>query len=392
MSRFNPVTVAGALSGAFGRHESLSLGDIAHPVVRALIAQAGIDPVEIDGAFVANGLGGMMQGQETILGQVLLAPIGIHSVPVHNVKNACSSGADAIHLACAAIASGHHDCVLVLGVEKMTDPEDGGKIMRALASASDRLPQEPGRSVFMDLNSERAARYMAAYGATKRHFAMCAAKNRRHAAMNPNAAVRKALSVDDILNDRVIVEPLTRAMCGGICDGAAAVILVSDAFARRKQIQGPRIVASAVVSGNPANTDRRTTATARAAKKAFEMAGLSPADISLAEVHDPSAPQEFFDIEEIGLCGLGDAIALVENGATSLGGRIPVNVSGGLTGRGHPVGATGVSQIAEVAIQLADRAGPSQVANARFGLAQMAGGLIGGDSAVATVHILSRQV
>jgi acetyl-CoA acetyltransferase len=221
---------------------------------------------------------------------------------------------------------------------------------------------------------------------------MCAAKNRAHALLNDNAAVRKAMSVDEILADRVVLGPLTRAMCGGIADGAAAAILVSPAFARKHGLSGPCIRASGVVSGDPEGTTEGkpgASATARAARAAFEQCGIAPEDVSLAEVHDPTSPQELFDLEDMGLAKRGGAIRLLEEGATTLGGRLPVNVSGGLTSRGHPVGATGVAQVAEITQQLRGRAGAAQVVNARIGLAQMAGGLLGHDSAVSVVHILS---
>ena len=161
---------------------------------------------------------------------------------------------------------------------------------------------------------------MAAYGATPRHFAQCAAKNRAHAALNPRAAVREPIDADTVLADRVVVEPLTRAMCGGIADGAAAVLLVSPAFARRRSLKGPRIAASAAVSGRSGDGPN---ATARAGALAYGHAGLGPSEISVAEVHDPTAPQELFDIEDLGLAARGGAIALVEAEETSLGGPHP---------------------------------------------------------------------
>ncbi len=388
MPTFCEVLVAGSEISRFGRFPDASLVDLAVPTVLAALKDAGIEAADLNAAFVGNAFGGLMQNQETILGQILLASAGICAIPVHNIKNACSSGADAAHLAWASVAYGQYDCVLVLGVEKMTDA-DRSKAMTALASATDRKPADPGRSVFMDVNAERALRYMQEYGATARHFALCAAKNRAHAMLNDKAALRDPITVDVVLADRVVVAPLTRAMCGGIADGAAAVVLLSPAFARKRGLSGPRILASAVVGGDPEG-GLTATATARAAHAAFEQCGIDPSAVSLAEVHDPSAPQELFDIEDIGLCPRGGAIGLLEEQATSLGGRLPVNVSGGLTSRGHPVGATGVAQIAEVARQLQGRAGTSQVDGARIGLAQMAGGLVGRDSAVAAVHILSR--
>ena len=383
------VVVAGGEVGAFGLWPDSSLQTLAQPVVEAALRDAGVQAAQLEAAYVGNALGGLMQGQETMLGQMLLPESGIQGIPVHNVKNACSSGADAMALAWSAVAYGQYDCVLVLGVEKMTHP-DRTRAMAALASASDRQPTDPGRSVFMDLNAERAKNYMRRYGATPRHFALCAAKNRFHASLNHKAAVRTLMDADAILQDRMVLDPLTRAMCGGIADGAAAVVLVSSAFARRHGLHGPKVRASCVVSGQPQRSADAPSASARCGVLAFTAAGLDPRDVSLAEVHDPTAPQEFIDIEDLGLCAPGQAFVLTESGQTQLGGRMPVNVSGGLTCRGHPVGATGVAQIVELSRQLSDRAGPAQVAGARWGLAQMAGGLLGSDSAVACVHLLER--
>ena len=387
MTSLRSVLVCGGQVGKFGRQPGSTLASLAAPVLQGTLASTGIMPSDIEAAFVGNGFGGLLQNQETILGQVLLGGAGLGPIRVHNIKNACSSGSDAVHLAWSSIAYGQHDCVLVLGVEKMTHDEPK-TTMSALASASDRQPTSPGRSVFMDLNSERAMRYMERYGATPEHFAMCVVKNRAHALLNDMAAVHQALTVDEVLADRTVVAPLTRAMCGGIADGAASLLLVSENFAKRHGLKGARLVASAVEGGNAHRGDGPSV-TARCAQTAFEQAGLGPADVSLAEVHDPTAPQELLDIEDIGLCGPGEAFKLTEQQATSLGGRIPVNVSGGLTARGHPVGATGVAQIVEIAEQVEGRAGKRQVAGAKVGLAQMAGGLLGDDSAVATIHILT---
>ena len=383
------VVVAGGEVGAFGLWPNSSLQTLAQPVVEAALRDAGVQAAQLEAAYVGNALGGLIQGQETMLGQMLLPASGIQTIPVHNVKNACSSGADAMALGWSAVAYGQYDCVLVLGVEKMTHL-DRTRAMAALASASDRQPTDPGRSVFMDLNAERAKNYMRRYGATPRHFALCAAKNRFHASLNHKAAVRTLMDADAILQDRMVLDPLTRAMCGGIADGAAAVVLVSSAFARRHGLHGPKVRASCVVSGQPQRSADAPSASARCGVLAFAAAGLDPRDVSLAEVHDPTAPQEFIDIEDLGLCAPGQAFVLTESGQTQLGGRMPVNVSGGLTCRGHPVGATGVAQIVELSRQLSDRAGPAQVAGARWGLAQMAGGLLGSDSAVACVHLLER--
>jgi acetyl-CoA acyltransferase len=382
------VLVAGGAIGHFGRFVDRSLVDIAVPVVRDALAAVGLEAADIQAAFVGNAFGGSIVGQESILAQVLLAPAGIDGVPMRTVKNACSSGSDAVHLAHSSIAFGQYDCVLALGAEKLTHAEKT-RAFAALASATDHPPVGEGRSVFMDVNAARARNYMRKYGAQPKHFAKTAVKNRKHGSLNDRAAERAELTVAAVLADKVVVPPLTRSMCGGIVDGAACAILVSEDFAARRGLTGASFIASSsVVSGVPEG-DPRGNATQRAGQTAYAAAGIDPKDVSLAEVHDPSSPQEFFDIEDLMLCGRGDAIRLVEDDDTSLGGRIPVNTSGGLTSRGHPVGATGVAQILEIHEQLTGRAGARQVQGAKVGLAQMAGGLLGKDSAFATVHLLS---
>lgn len=389
MMRRHPhrVLVAGGTVGPFGRHVGRSLAELSGEAVAGAAAAARVARSDIAAAFVGNAFGGALTGQESILAQTLLSPAGIAGIPMRTVKNACSSGADAVHLGWSAIAFGQYDCVLVLGAEKLTH-DDRTRAFQALASATDQPPAAEGRSVFIDVNANRAKRYMLEYGATREHFARIAVKNRTHAGLNARAAERKPVTVEEVLADRVVVEPLTRAMCGGVSDGAACVILVSEAFAARRGINGTsEIVASSIVSGLPAGGGDGN-ATHRAARNAYEVSGVDASDIGVAEVHDPTAPQELFDIEDLLFCGRGEAIRLLEDGDTGLGGRIPVNTSGGLTSRGHPVGATGVAQIVEIHEQLTGSAGARQVEGAKVGLAQMAGGLLGADSAVASVHLL----
>jgi acetyl-CoA acetyltransferase len=382
------VIVAGGAMGHFGRRPDEALTEIATPVVREALRTTGLEVRDIQAGFVGNAFAGAICGQESILAQVLLAAAGITGIPVRTIKNACSSGSDAVHLGWSSIAYGQYECVLVLGAEKLTHP-DRQRAFAALASATDHPSLDEGRSVFMDVNAARARQYMETYGAQTRHFAAVTVKNRRHGALNARAAERTVLTPEQVLADRVVVAPLTRAMCAGIVDGAACVILTSEAFAARRGLTATsRLVGSTCVSGVPEG-DAIGNATRRAARMAYEQTGISPGDVELAEVHDPTAPQELLDIEDLMLCGRGEAIRLVESADTSLGGRIPVNTSGGLTSRGHPVGATGVAQILEIHEQLTGRAGARQLNSPKVGLAQMAGGLLGRDSAVATVHLLA---
>jgi acetyl-CoA acetyltransferase len=380
--------VAGGAVGPFGRFIESSLSDIALPVIRDALAAADVSVADVQAAFVGNAFGGAMVDQESILAQVLLTPAGIGAISMHTIKNACSSGSDALHLGWSAVAYGQYDCVLVLGAEKLTH-SDKRRAFAALSTATDQPSVDADRSVFTDLHAARAARYMARYGATPLHFAKVAVKNRQHANLNERAALRKLLSEEEVLNDRVVVSPLTRSMCSGIVDGAACLILVSPDFAARRGIsQVTRVVASSVVTVIPQGGAGGNT-TERAGAAAYEQSGIDPKDVDVAEVHDATAPQELFDLEDLMFCGRGEAIRLVESGDTTLGGRMPVNTSGGLTSRGHPVGATGVAQAVEIHEQLLGRAGRRQTPAPKVGLAQMAGGLLGTDSAVATVHILT---
>jgi acetyl-CoA acetyltransferase len=380
--------VAGGAVGPFGRFVECSLPQIAVPVIKDALTAASVDASDIQAAFVGNAFGGAIVDQESILAQVLLQPAGLSSIPMQTVKNACSSGSSAMHLAWSAVAYQQYDCVLVLGAEKLTHA-DKRKSFAALATATDHPSVDQSRSVFMDVNADRAKRYMNAYGATARHFATVAAKNRKHASLNERASLRTPISIDEVLQDRIVVPPLTRAMCGGVVDGAACLILVSPDFAARRGLsQVTHVVASTLVSG--VNDGAATaSATARAGAAAYAQAGIDPKDITVAEVHDSTAPQELFDLEDLHFCGRGEAIRLLEDGVTALGGRLPVNTSGGLISRGHPVGATGVAQIIEIHEQLVGCAGARQAGSPKVGLAQMAGGLLGNDSAVATVHVLT---
>jgi acetyl-CoA acyltransferase len=380
--------VAGGAVGSFGRFVERSLPQIAVPVIQDALTTAGVEPGDVQAAFVGNAFGGAIVDQESILAQVLLQPAGLNGIPMQTVKNACSSGSSAMHLAWSCVAYQQYECVLVLGAEKLTHV-DKRKSFAALATATDHPSVDENRSVFMDVNAERAKRYMSSYGATARHFATVAAKNRKHASLNERASLRTPISIDEVLQDRVVVPPLTRAMCGGVVDGAACLILVSPDFAARRGLpNATRVVASALVSG--VNDGAATaSATARAGAAAYAQSGVDPKDIAVAEVHDSTAPQELFDLEDLKFCGRGEAIRLLEEGVTALGGRLPVNTSGGLISRGHPVGATGVAQIVEIHEQLVGRAGARQAGSPKVGLAQMAGGLLGNDSAVATVHVLT---
>ena len=397
-----PVVVAGVGMTRFAKTPR-SLRDLAGEAVSAALGDAGTGVPSIEAAYVANAVAGLVTGQEMIRGQVMLRPLGIERIPIFNVENACASAASALHLGWQAVATGLHDVVLCVGAEKLSH-EDKSVGMEAIGTAIDvemraELAEEVradggdtggSRSFFMDLYADMARRYMRASGATKEHLALVAVKNQHNGARNPRAQYGGELSVEDVLGSRLVVEPLTLLMCSPISDGAAAAVLMSEAAARRAGRGGPRIRASVVRSGNVHDKDDPTAGSAaRAARAAYDMAALGPGDLDVAEVHDASAPAELIVYEQIGLAEPGGGPDLISSGATALGGRLPVNTSGGLLSKGHPIGATGIAQICEATWQLRGEAGERQVDGARVALTPNGGGWLEGDSAAMGVHILT---
>lgn len=393
------VHVAGVGMTRFAKQPDETLKTLAGAAVRDAVTDAGLQLADLEAAYFGNAVGGLIDGQEMIRGQVALRPLGIDEIPIFNIENACASGSSAFHLAWQAVASGACDIVLAVGAEKMSHP-DRQRTFDALASAidiaaaadgtEDTFPRiEAGRSAFMDLYAQEARAYMASSGAEPADFARVAVKNQHNGALNPRAQYGAELTVDEVLASREIVYPLTLLMCSPVSDGAAAAVLVSDEVGRRLGPAGRppvRVAASVVRSG----LGKRGSSAAVAAAKAYELAGIGPEDVSCAELHDASAPAELELMEALGLAAPGDAVRLVREGATAIGGRIPVNPSGGLLAKGHPVGATGIAQLCEATWQLRGEAGGRQVAGARVALTQNAGGWLFGDNAVAAVTLLSR--
>lgn len=402
MAATETVFVAGAGMTRFEKSPR-SLRDLAGEAVSAALADAGVSVPEIEAAYVANAVAGLVTGQEMIRGQVVLRPLGIEGIPIFNVENACASAASALHLGWQAVATGLDDVVLCVGAEKLSH-EDKTVGMEAIGTAIDvemraELAEEVRvdgsdeggeRSFFMDLYADMARRYMRASGASPEHLAMVTVKNQRNGGLNPRAQYGGELTVAEVLASRPVVSPLTLLMCSPISDGAAAVVLMSERAARRASRLGPRIRASVVRSGVRHDKDDPTAGSAaRAARAAYEMAGLGPSDLDCAEVHDASAPAELIVYEQIGLAEPGGGPSLIESGATALGGRLPVNTSGGLLSKGHPIGATGIAQICEATWQLRGEGGARQVEGARVALTQNGGGWLEGDSAAMAVHVLT---
>jgi acetyl-CoA acetyltransferase len=407
--RLNAI-VAGVGMTPFGKHMDTGLKALGAEAVTAAIADAGIGQDDLEAAWVGNAAAGLVTGQECIRGQVILRSIGLGKIPVVNVENACASASTALNQAAAMVTAGLYDVVLALGVEKLYDPDkkksfaafSGAVDVEAMATIMAGLQQGAAkggaksassgagekRSMFMDIYAAMARRHMAMYGTTAEQFAMVSAKNSFHGSMNPRAQFREAMTVEEVLAAPMIAEPLTRPMCSPIGDGAAAVVLVSEKKARELGIQKPvKVVTSVLVSGWDHGLEEEGTAET-CANAAYEEAGIGPEDLSVVELHDASAPAEVIATESLGLCAKGEGGGLVESGATRLGGRIPINTSGGLLRKGHPVGATGIAQIVELTEQIQGRSGERQVEGASIGLAHNGGGNIGTDAAAMCVTIL----
>ncbi|MFI5398157.1 MAG: thiolase C-terminal domain-containing protein [Candidatus Binatia bacterium] len=402
------VAIIGAGMTRFGKFLERSMKDLAREAVQDALKSAGVEQQALQAAVVGNAMAGLVTGQECIRGQVVLRDMGIGGIPIVNTENACASSATAFHLAWLYVASGMYDVVLALGMEKLyhedktvsfkaigsaVDVEFVQQIMAAMKSSkssSESKPGEPGksRSMFMDFYAMFARAHMEKYGTTKEQFAKIAVKNHYNGSLNPHAQYQHACSLEEVLASPVVAEPLTRLMCSPIGDGAAAVILTAADRAARYTAKPVHVRASVLVSGEDPEPDKPGITT-RAARKAYEMAGIGPRDINVAEVHDASAPAELVICEELEFCKPGEGGKLIDDGVTTITGRLPVNPSGGLLSKGHPVGATGVAQISEIFWQLRGEAGKRQVANAKVGLTENGGGMVRNEAAALSVHILS---
>jgi acetyl-CoA acetyltransferase len=407
--RLNAI-IAGVGMTHFGKHMDIGLKALGAEAVKSAIADAGIAQEDLEAAWVGNAAAGLVTGQECIRGQVILRSLGLGRLPVINVENACASASTALHQAAAMVTAGLYDAVLALGVEKLYHPDkkksfsafSGAVDVEAMQEILKRLQESAKqggaksgasgagekRSMFMDIYAAAARAHMKQYGTTVEQFAGVSAKNSYHGSMNPRAQFRERLSVADVLAAPMIAEPLTRPMCSPIGDGAAAVVVVSEAKARALGIRKPVRVVSSVLHSGWDHGYGEEGAGELCSREAYEEAGVGPTDLDVVELHDASAPAEIMAYEYLGMCPKGDGGKLIDEGATRLGGRVPVNTSGGLLRKGHPVGATGIAQIVELTEQLQGRSGERQVEGAKIGLAQNGGGNIGADVAAMCVTIL----
>jgi len=378
------VFISGVAMTPFGRHEQASMQDLAQTALLNAAQDAAVDIDQLQAVYCGNVYGGM------VLGQALLRDLGMSGQPLYNIENACASGATAVHLAMQALRLGVYDTVAVLGIEMLTQL-GGGAIPLQRNDYKTELFAEQGM-VLPAVYAMRATRYLHQHHLPPAQLANIAVKNRRHGALNPFAQTRKETTVEEVLASRMVADPLTLLQCcPSAVDGAAALILTTR---RPSSLHQPvRILASVIQTGKREHgLDDILDAeiTARAASLAYQQAGVGPRDLNVIELHDAFTIAELIYYEALGLCERGDASALLDSGATALGGRVPVNPSGGLLAKGHPLGATGVAQMVEVAWHLQGRAGGRQVQGARVGLTQCTGGGIAGvDHASSAVHVLA---
>lgn len=405
------VYVAGVGMTRFGLEPGRSIKAMVREAVEGCLADAGAAVGDVGSLVYANVGQSVIEGQTTTAGQVALRPLGFEGVPISNVENACASASTAFYLAWTQIQAGVTDIALAVGTEKLSTEDTAARDrvfegamdvherdrviadLEALAAGTESPPVEGHRSIFMDIYGYWSRAHMRDFGSTQRQLAAIASKNHWHSSFNPLCQFQKQFSIEDVLAARALSYPLTVPMCSPYSDGAAAALLCSEAGLRRLKHAARPVTVEATVLGSSVDRDPHDWErhiTKLTADKAYRQSGLAPEQMHVAEVHDATAFGELLNSENLGLAARGDGGPAAERGETTLGGRIPINVSGGLESRGHPIGATGLAQIHELVLQLRGSAGDRQVENARYAIAENGGGLYGVEEASAVVTILGR--
>jgi acetyl-CoA acetyltransferase len=416
------VFVIGVTSTAFGKKIDVTFKELTRQTYLRVLADLGWQNGDhIDFAYFGNcAMHGAKQG--TIRGQactIELVDEGLFpaNVPIINVEGACATGSMALHSAVKDIRSGSSQCVLAIGVEKLflpkaaKDPEAKKRMIRGFLNGVDNFDLDrlfatyeqasasigldfgidPGRSFFMGAYATQAALHMKEFGTTQEQLAIIASKSHEYGALNELAQYRFEMTPEDVLADREVAYPLTRAMCAPIGDGGAAAMVCSEDFLETlptaQQARAVRVLATTLTGGRY-RPEHAASAVEVAAGRAFQEAGIDRSDVDVLEVHDATAFGEISSLEAMGFCAPGEGGPFAASGATGPGGSLPVNTSGGLISKGHPVGATGLSMVHELVTQLRGEAGTRQVPAARIGLQQNAGGMIGMDEAASSVMIL----
>ena len=404
--------IAGVGMTTFGKHLDKGLKALAGESIQAALTDAGLNPNDLNAAYMGTAAAPVITGQVCIPGQIVLRELGIGKIPVINVENACATSATAFQQAATMITSGLYDVVLACGYEKLFH-EDKLKTFSVFTGSADVEGMEElvdyitrknarndadvdmsgagkNRSLFIDIYVSMALEHMKKYGTTREQLAAVSSKNSLHGSLNPRAQYREHISVDDVLNARDVLYPLTLPMCSPIGDGAAAAILVSERKARELGMDRMvKVEASSINSGWDLENDNDSVPEG-CIEALYDAAGIGPQELHCVELHDASAISEITYYEYLGLCPKGEGGAFVEAGHTTLGGKVPVNTSGGLMRKGHPIGATGVAQIFELTEQLRGEAGARQVEGARVALAENGGGFVGQDVAALALTLLSK--
>jgi len=378
------VAIIGVGSTVFGKFPEKLPYELGAEAAWAAVQDAGITPKDLQFAYCANLYGGM------VIGQAVLGEIGVTDIEQTNVQNACAGGATALRKAWWDIASGLYDIGMVIGVESITTSPIAGKL---ITPAKGDISGELGMNMVARFALSQR-RYMDVFNISLEQIAKVSVKNHHHGCLNPYSQYKKELTIEEIINSRPICEPITLLQCCPSTDGAAAAVLVSRDLAKKYTNTPVMIVASVLKSGDYSFRWEDMTfsdMTYKCANEAYEMAGLGPEDIDVCELHDAFAVNELQHYVELGFCKRGEEARLIEDGITEIGGKLPVNSSGGLLSKGHPISASGIAQVAEIVWQLRGQAGKRQVADAKVGLAHVAGGEVAGlESGAVAVHILKK--
>jgi acetyl-CoA C-acetyltransferase len=383
----NKVCVLGAGSTKYGKLND-SIIEIALNASKDAIDSAGITPNDIQAGYISNVFG--VADKQVHMAPVILSNLGIPHVPGLTIESACGSGSVMFREAYANIAAGFYDCILGLGVEKIT--HTGTTQSTTLFSYCSDFFYEGGNGAsFPGLFASIARAYMTSYKANEEDLANVAVKNHENGILNPKAHVQRKITVDDVLKSPVVASPLKLYDCCPFSDGASAVILCNEEFAKKVGRPYVEVIGSGR-GASPAAVQARkdiTTipSTVDAAKQAYKMANITPKDIDFAEVHDCFTIAEVIDIEDLGFFPKGTAVHAIREGATRRNGEIPINPSGGLKSKGHPIGATGIGQVVEVFEQFIGKAGDREIKNAEYALTHN----FGATGASSAVHIFRRM-
>ena len=381
------VAIVGRGTTPFGVHDK-GIKELATTAVTRALVSSGLETSEIEALYLGNFTSGMLEGQE-MLAPLVADAVGLENVPTMKTEGACASSGIAFHQARQLIAAGIHDIIIVVGVEKMTSVSTD-QFTQALSAAADATTEQRAGLTFPGFYGLFTSRYLHEYDANREDISMVAVKNRYNAENNPRARFRDPVTIDEVMESVQIADPLRLYDCCPAADGAAAVVLAASDLAPSITQDPIQVLATAQTTGRSGayRYEDLTTfeATRSAAEQAYTEAGVTPADVDVVELHDCFSSAEVGDSEDLGFFSKGDGADAVAAGKTEVSGEIPINPSGGLLSKGHPVGATGIGQIYETCLQL-DNKHENQITDARIGLTHN----LGGSGAVCTVSVLGRR-